>query len=624
MSSTPVYMPLNTTKKMDNNLKLFKSYVRNKNFEEADIIASKYGYAFTYEFIDSSWQVKFKDEITDTESTSSSDDSCETDTQDLSKMIKIAFIGAISSGKSTLINAIIKMFLAQCKISNCTMLPWHFQTQSGLVLSKKDQVRISKQIVEINEQVKTSPEKYIDSIVTHAVPSTGCEIVCTDGIPICLVDTAGTNDKDYRKHNRSYLRNNFHTFDIVVYVVDTKSGLNTSDELKTLKSIIENTKKVNDNYNRDVHIVVVCNKFDDENIPKEEDRKEQLNNIKSELEKQGVSFDVLTFSSKNTLMYRMIEDEDYISSLSQEEKDKLALKLIGETKFKRYKKKSVDEQNKEFQMEVMCEIVYLLEDTGYTIFVNYMNKLISSNYKTILYSKINCLTSETAFYDWYTYISELNNMFGAPYYIDELVKKFNQYMSYLIAKYDTSAIVDDSGLQMINEFETELNKLVTLDIQAECKSMINPYLAKIKQLVGDYQFVKLCGGIFELNTIICTLEKLNVGDGLARLMRELNILIKVPIQDYYIMVNWLVKHGFYSKQLLALYVKKFVSECNTSEYSGMIKTYLQKMYYSTDNIYYSYLASCLTDKVIDGEFNIEEFEKRKTELTQLLEFDNSN
>jgi len=78
-----------------------------------------------------------------------------------------------------------------------------------------------------------------------------------------IYDIPGLNDARTKSTCYEYLDTNFHKFNIIVFCVDIRSGLNTSDEFDILDFITNNTRLQGKKNGREVFTLVVVNKADD-------------------------------------------------------------------------------------------------------------------------------------------------------------------------------------------------------------------------------------------------------------------------------------------------------------------------------------------------------------------------
>lgn len=78
-----------------------------------------------------------------------------------------------------------------------------------------------------------------------------------------IYDLPGLNDSRTKDVYYEYLRRNFFKFNLVVFIVDIHSGLNTSDEADILRFITDHTRLQLDKNQKKIYTLVIVNKADD-------------------------------------------------------------------------------------------------------------------------------------------------------------------------------------------------------------------------------------------------------------------------------------------------------------------------------------------------------------------------
>ena len=150
-----------------------------------------------------------------------------------------------------------------------------------------------------------------------------------------------------------YLESNFHKFNIILFVVDIQSGLNTSDEIDILNFLAKNINKHKIKSNKNINMLTIVNKADDmqlSNIDKLEvlgewgEMFEQTKNtIKQIFKKENIeasSVDCIPICGLDAHLYRMIKKYKDIKKLSREHILRIGINEEG-SKFRRC---SPDEQ----------------------------------------------------------------------------------------------------------------------------------------------------------------------------------------------------------------------------------------------------------------------------------------
>lgn len=181
--------------------------------------------------------------------------------------INICFVGGVSTGKSTILNAIFCEELTQCKIKRTTMVPTIYIENENdspnldipehifSTISKKN-----KEIIEKTESGSLTTESDYDELIFNVGK---LDINILPDSYVNVYDIPGLNDARTKDIYYKYLEKNFIKFNLLIFIVDIHSGLNTSDENDILTFIVNHTKKQLCDNNKKIYTLVVVNKADD-------------------------------------------------------------------------------------------------------------------------------------------------------------------------------------------------------------------------------------------------------------------------------------------------------------------------------------------------------------------------
>jgi predicted GTPase len=181
--------------------------------------------------------------------------------------LNIVIVGCVSSGKSTFLNACFGENHAQCKIKRTTMMANIFKESKDS--SKNDtSAYINKKISDINCEIikhteqgkKLNLNDFGGELIFHVDT---LDIKIGNGINICMWDIPGLNDAKTKDTYYKYLEDNFHKFNIILFVVDINSGLNTSDEIDIVNFLADNVLKHKTQSDKTISVLTVVNKVDD-------------------------------------------------------------------------------------------------------------------------------------------------------------------------------------------------------------------------------------------------------------------------------------------------------------------------------------------------------------------------
>lgn len=250
--------------------------------------------------------------------------------------INICLVGCVSAGKSTILNAFFGQDYAQCKIKRTTMMPNKF-------IETDDPTRIDS-FESINTQISTVNDAIYKQTNSTTIPLnldnfggeltfhvSNMEMNMGKKIKLCIYDIPGLNDAKTKQVYYDYLRKNFHKFNIILFVVDIQSGLNTSDEIDILNFLSDNIKKHKTESQKNINMLTIVNKADDMQLnPGDklevlgelgEMFEQTLNTIRQTFRKKGIesnSVDCIPICGLDAHLYRMIKKYKDINRISRE------------------------------------------------------------------------------------------------------------------------------------------------------------------------------------------------------------------------------------------------------------------------------------------------------------------
>ena len=291
--------------------------------------------------------------------------------------ISICLVGTVSVGKSVLLNALFCKDLTQSKIKRTTMVPCLFIENEDLLNIDNSQ-EIKKKISDLNQQIiqKTENDENLSNEECQELifNVSRLDIHICDGAYTNIYDIPGLNDSRTKQLYYDYLRNNFYKFNVIIYMVDIHSGLNTSDEMDILKFVIENIKNQKE---KNIGLLVVVNKADDMQLRNDESGNEILElsgelaemfdqvkmTVTNEFAKENLSknlIDIIPLCALDSFLYRVIKKDGDKFELKTEDMLKIGINQMG----KQFSKKSAKQQK-----EIVTNIIRDHE------FVNDMIKL---------------------------------------------------------------------------------------------------------------------------------------------------------------------------------------------------------------------------------------------------------
>jgi len=171
--------------------------------------------------------------------------------------VRIGIIGAVSTGKSTLINSLYKKNYSKTRLQRTTMLPQVYQESR----SQCDQpLDIQLKNDGTNQQYQTTTTLTAATLqpVIHQVAKMTDGFTCD--LPIDLVDIPGLDDGETEALYFKYLADTIETLDVIVLMVDIKEAFNTSGSRNILDQIVSGVAKYPD---KQFSLLVVVNKCDE-------------------------------------------------------------------------------------------------------------------------------------------------------------------------------------------------------------------------------------------------------------------------------------------------------------------------------------------------------------------------
>jgi predicted GTPase len=328
--------------------------------------------------------------------------SIESDEKDESSVpidnINLCFVGGVSTGKSTILNSIFCEQLTQCKIKRTTMVPTIYVENDVSECDTEDIYSIieqkNKKIIELTESGEKLPLSEYEELIFNVGK---LDINILEGSYVNVYDIPGLNDARTKSIYYKYLENNFKKFNLIVFIVDLHSGLNTSDEMEIVHFITNNTKELKENGNKNIYTLVVVNKADDMQLTEDEDNPdndtleltgelyemyEQVEKtITSEFERKNVASNligIVPLCAIDSYLYRMVQKHGRKFKLSDEQMLKIGINVEGKAKFSKLPKDQKTEkvykilENKDF-IDTMIKL------SGFGKMVRLLHKFLNEN-----------------------------------------------------------------------------------------------------------------------------------------------------------------------------------------------------------------------------------------------------
>lgn len=200
--------------------------------------------------------------------------------------IKVALLGHVSVGKSTVINALLRGKYAEVGMRRTTagvnFFRLHPKESKWEDVKQESPANKSKEEISADGGMPSSPPQptaFHDSAFTfEKISEANADLRANNQIkestfdieidePLCrmrddttlvLIDIPGLNEAGSKDVYRAYVEAQWTTFDCVIAVMDVFQGVNTEEQIQLLKLIEKNLR-----LKKTIPVIVLCNKVDD-------------------------------------------------------------------------------------------------------------------------------------------------------------------------------------------------------------------------------------------------------------------------------------------------------------------------------------------------------------------------
>ena len=457
--------------------------------------------------------------------------------------INLCFVGGVSTGKSTVLNSVFCEELTQCKIKRTTMWPTVYVENEHIQDISTEE--IYKIITEKNKEIieKTESGQKLDSCDYKELAfNVGkLDINILENSYVNVYDIPGLNDARTKHIYYDYLETNFHKFNLVVFLVDIQSGLNTSDEMDMLRFIINNTKDQFKRNQRHIYTLVIVNKADDMQTEEDSDKLEITgelremfeqveNTVQTEFVDNGLKnalIGVIPLCARDSYLYRMVKKHGKSFKLTPEQILKIGVNENGK-KFSTLKPATQESRVNEILKDESF-VNTMIKLSGFSRLESILHKFLQDNNKgsklridNLMYDlkKLPKLYDFTAGQSWFN--------------LKSLTKLFEQYYKiYTNIKLIDKAEYESTMSSFVTEFATILQEKVkswygTIDelidnydkVSAE---IITPYIRQDK----DYYNTSAYPDFLTNRVLALMCEELNGVLTIDTIINQLNILSRV-------------------------------------------------------------------------------------------------
>jgi predicted GTPase len=372
--------------------------------------------------------------------------------------LSFVILGTVSAGKTTVINSLQKDNIGDTHIIKTTILPLVYTETLENHHNIED---IKANTLKENNHFIDNKMNDLKELKYKIKPLTGFTSFINN-IGLRIYDIPGLNDAETKDIYYNYLTKIFININILVWVIDVNSAINTSDEIDICNFILEKIKYNKIEHTIDTKLIVLLNKCDnmivsDGKFMLEPELQDMYNQAKRMIDTSieniypNYEYEIIPFSSEKTYIYRMIQERDI------EYLDEKYLNKLGQDEFsnREWKSMTPDVKISSLQQKLSdCNFETELENTGFNrfrdVFQNYLNN--NGEYLfllDILKSKmINDLDSkysvEERIHLYHQYQNSINNIINEQkldsVYVANIKKILNRSVYKIVSDYEETIL----------------------------------------------------------------------------------------------------------------------------------------------------------------------------------------
>ena len=411
--------------------------------------------------------------------------------------INVAICGPVSAGKSTLLNSLFVASYSDMRIKRTTMTPQvYYETEKK---NKKHAKTIKEQNKELNKRLdkKKANELTLEDISeTHyMVPKVKDLVTLEEEVYLTVYDLPGLNDSQTKKVYFEYMDNNFYKFDVILFVVDINSALNTSDEIEILEKILKNSKENFMKFGIQNKLVVIANKCDDLRFDDEKKRYEIQDEELAEMFEQvqtivgervesifpEMGYQIVPLSSEDSYIYRMY-DENSSYELDMKHLNKFGCNEYGNRRWNR-----LDEPKKKEMIKKLMSKMDLEDTLKHTGFMGFRNTLqyyldYKNQYTYLMnhivyglkgiknFNQLDINEDVQVFYQYFHRVKEINVVFerhigkevcSLKTFHQHLDKYIDQYLNSIVQQYitvDSETIKSEGYIPQVEQIKKQFDE----------------------------------------------------------------------------------------------------------------------------------------------------------------------
>lgn len=325
---------------------------------------------------------------------------------ELRPVINVAIMGCVSTGKSTFLNMLMTNMFSDCHRKRTTMMPQVYReitdfesatllrgnkSEYTRELSDLDNIRANNTAVNesMKDQAKSGTSINIKDIkpIEYIVPKIkGFAKLASDPsiseVTLAIYDLPGLNDSLSKKSYFEYIQANFDTYDIIIFMVDINSAMNTSDEMDILNIILLGLQKniVRCRYQKLLILINKCDELNDsiEPLPLDSELLDMYHQCKSIITSRCKELSIhlpqfACISCEDAFIYRMIKDNQF------DKLDEKYINRIGHLEFNAREWKKLTLPEKKLRVGLGANTTEGLVSSGFTHFVKLFDDILSGD-----------------------------------------------------------------------------------------------------------------------------------------------------------------------------------------------------------------------------------------------------
>ena len=431
--------------------------------------------------------------------------------------INVAIIGPVSAGKSTLMNTLFVSQFSDMKIKRTTMTPQLYMESNETVLDIAIMNSIKEQNKAINDSIIAKSEANEPITLAdieecrYMVPKVHKLVDLVDGVYLTVYDIPGLNDSRTKDVFYEYMHSHFHNFDLIIFVIDINSALNTSDEIDMLNMVLNNCKENREKYGIINRMIVLLNKCDElylndaGELCLDEEYTEMYEQAKTTISQRvneiipDLAYKVLPISCEDSYIYRMY-DRNPDFDLDVKHVNKFGMNEFGKKTWNRFNEATKKGKIRTLMAEMNLDET--LQLTGFNGFRKSLKKYLDFKKQfNYLLNHINFDTSginlpdtvDTAEIEHishadainiYKRLVELYSLFEKDLVFGDdtfIIKYLRHYYDNIYAQY-INAVTDDN-IEVVLKIKEQL---VMCQTEMPSITLLNDYIVSINEAIETY------------------------------------------------------------------------------------------------------------------------------------------